>query len=197
MWTLANIITLSRIAMIVPFVYFIEEGTFGWALAVFFAASVSDFLDGYAARRLNQYSAIGRLLDPLADKLLTTAGYIALALPRPGFPSIPIWLAALVVGRDLVILLGSLIVFLKIGRREFKPSFLGKLNTFLELGLIVWFLALNSTGYLLEVIPYLYWPVAVSVVVSGASYLAAGVRMLRIEQAGEQASNEAAKRTME
>ncbi len=185
MLTLANAITLFRILLIVPFVYFIADGAFGWALAIFFAASVSDFFDGFVARKLNQQSAAGRLLDPLADKLLTTAGYIVLAIPRPHLPSIPVWLAALVVGRDVLIMLGSLVVFLKARRREFKPSVLGKINTFNELGLIVWFLALNSTGYLLVVIPYLYWIVAASVVASGVSYVLTGVRMLDGKQSEE------------
>ena len=180
MWTLANIITLIRIALIPPFVYFVNEGAFGLALGIFFAASVSDFFDGYVARRFNQHSAVGRLLDPLADKILTTVGYIVLALPRAGIPSIPIWLAALVVGRDVAILVGSLIVFLKVRYREFKPSLIGKLNTFAELGLIVSFLALNSTGYLLFLVPYLYWIVATTVIASGLSYLATGVSILRL-----------------
>ena len=182
MWTLPNLITLFRIVLIVPFVYLIREGAFGYALAVFFAASISDFFDGYVARRFNQHSAAGRFLDPLADKLLITVSYIVLALPRATIPSIPVWLAALVVGRDLVILLGSLIVFLKVRYKDFKPSFIGKLNTFVELGLIVWFLALNSTGYLLVVIPYLYWIVAASVLMSGGAYLVTGYTILRVRR---------------
>ena len=180
MWTLANIITLFRIALIVPFVWLINKADFGVALAVFFAASISDFFDGYVARKFNQHTRVGRFLDPLADKILTTVSYVVLALPREGVASIPVWLAALVVGRDIVILLGSLIVFFKARYRDFKPSFLGKMNTFVELGLIVWFLALNATGFLLEVIPYLYWIVAASVLLSGISYLATGVGILRI-----------------
>src|SRR5688572_29962718 len=109
LWTVANILTLFRIALILPFLYMIREGSFGQALLIFFVASVTDFADGYVARNYGQQTPLGRFLDPLADKLLTTVGFVVMAIPHPGFPSIPVWLAAAVVGRDLVILAGSLI----------------------------------------------------------------------------------------
>src|SRR5262249_33888199 len=144
LWTVPNLLTALRIALTVPFLYLISKGRYAPALAVFFIASVTDFTDGYVARRFNQETSLGLVVGPLADTALTTAAYIVMAVPRAGLPSIPIWLAAAVVARDALILLGSLIVFLKTGFRQFEPSILGKVNTFLELGLIVWFLAFNG-----------------------------------------------------
>ena len=115
MWTTANLLTSARIVLIIPFLYLIHEGRPGLALMVFFAAGITDFFDGYVARHFNQQSALGRFLDPMADKLLTTASFVVLALAHESFPSIPVWLAAAVVGRDVLILLGSLVVYLATG----------------------------------------------------------------------------------
>src|SRR5690349_15666864 len=135
-WTVANLLTVVRILLMVPFLYLIAQGRYGTALAIFFLASLTDFADGYVARRFKQHSRLGRFLDPLADKLLTTAAFVVMAIPRSDFGSIPIWLALLVVGRDLVIVLGALVVYRLTGFKDFKPTLLGKFNTFVELGLI-------------------------------------------------------------
>src|SRR5436853_1322540 len=120
-WTFANLLSFFRIALVVPFLYLILEGRFGLALAVFFIASVTDFVDGYVARRFKQQSLLGRFLDPLADKLLTTAAFVALAVPRSAFPTVPIWLAAIVVGRDVLIVAGAFLVYRVTAFRRSKP----------------------------------------------------------------------------
>lgn len=178
LWTAANLLTFFRIALTLPFLYLIKEGRFGFALLVFFVASVTDFADGYVARKFNQQSWLGRFLDPLADKLLTTASFIVMALPHEGFPSIPVWLAVAVVARDVIILLGSLVVYFFTGFKEFKPTLLGKVNTFLELGLIVVFLAFYTSGQLIFLLPLCYAIVITSVVASGSEYLKQGIIIL-------------------
>lgn len=178
MFTAANVLTVFRMALTAPFVYLIYSGRFGLALLVYFTASVTDFADGYLARNYNQHSRLGRFLDPLADKLLTTAGYVVLALPHEGIPSIPVWLAIAVIGRDVLILLGSLVVYLSIGFTEFKPTLSGKVNTFLEMGLIVVFLALQAVEAFTFMLPSLYIVVLVSVIVSFVDYIAQGVRIV-------------------
>src|SRR3954466_14986914 len=92
LWTLANGLTLLRIALLAPFLYWVKEGRFGLAVIIFFTAGLTDFFDGYVARRFNQQSAFCRFSDPAADKLLTPASYIVMALPRAGFEPIPLWL---------------------------------------------------------------------------------------------------------
>lgn len=177
-WTTANLLTLFRIALLFPFLYFIGIGYFGFALAVFFLASVTDFADGYIARRYKQQSRVGRFLDPLADKLLTTAAFVVMAIPRQEFASIPIWLAVAVVGRDIIIVLGSLVVYQITKFEDFKPTLLGKINTLAELGLIVWFLVFHTTGRLIFMLPFLYAIVLASIIVSGAEYANHGIGIL-------------------
>lgn len=178
-WTAANILTLFRIVLILPFLYLVGEGRFGLALAVFFLASLTDFADGYVARRFKQQSSLGRFLDPLADKLLITTAFVVMAIPHATFASIPIWLASAVIGRDLIIVAGSFVVYRLTKFRGFKPTMLGKINTFVELGLIVWFLVFHTTGRLISLLPTLYAVVAVSVIVSGVEYVFQGVSLLR------------------
>jgi cardiolipin synthase len=178
-WTIANMLTALRILLILPFLYFVYAGRFGMALAVFFIASVTDYADGYVARNFNQKTGLGQVLDPLADKLLTTASFIVMALPHEGIDSLPVWLAAAVISRDLLILIGSIIVNRITGFKEFKPTWLGKVNTFLELGLIVVFLVFHTTGVLLFLLPFCYALVLASVIASGAGYVAQGAQILR------------------
>lgn len=146
---------------------------------MFFGASVTDFVDGFIARRFNQQSRLGRFLDPIADKLLTTTGFVVMAIPHAEFPSIPIWLAAAVVGRDLIIIFGSLVVYLLTKFKDFKPTLLGKINTLVELGLIVWFLVFHTTGRLIFLLPFLYAIVIASLVLSGGEYMVKGISILR------------------
>jgi len=182
MWTVPNALTVFRILLTIPFLYLVQQGRFGNALLVFFVASLTDFIDGYIARRFKQHSKLGRFLDPLADKLLTTTGFIVMAIPHTGFPSIPIWLAVAVVARDLIIVVGSLVVYLLTKFKDFKPTLLGKINTLVELGLIVWFLVFHTTGRLIFLLPSLYAIVIASLLVSGGEYLIEGFRILRRER---------------
>jgi CDP-diacylglycerol--glycerol-3-phosphate 3-phosphatidyltransferase len=175
----ANLLTIFRILLIAPFLYLINQGQFGAALLIFFIASLTDFFDGYVARKFNQQSKLGQTLDPLADKILTTASFIVMALPRSNFPSIPVWLAVAVIGRDVIILLGSWLVFTLTKFKDFKPTTSGKINTFLELGLIVWFLWFHWMGRFTAILPLCYLIVLGSVLVSGASYFLQGIHIIK------------------
>ncbi|MEN3333571.1 MAG: hypothetical protein V7641_2936 [Blastocatellia bacterium] len=193
LWTVANMLTLLRIALLAPFLYWVKEGRFGLAVIIFFIAGITDFFDGYVARRFNQQSAFGRFLDPAADKLLTTASYIVMGLPRAGFEPIPLWLVAAVIGRDLFILLGSLMVYLLTRYKGFKPTMLGKVNTFLEIGLIFWFIIFNHFKLITLMkflLPIMYGLVITSVIASAIEYVWMGARILR--RRGKHAAGEAA-----
>jgi cardiolipin synthase (CMP-forming) len=178
-WNFANLLTIIRILLIAPFLYFINQGRFGTALLIFFIASLTDFFDGFVARKFNQQSKLGQILDPLADKILITTSFIVMAIPRPNFPSIPVWLAVAVIGRDAIILLGSWIVFALTKFKDFKPTMSGKVNTFLELGLIVWFLWFHWMDRFTVILPLCYLIVLGSVLVSGGSYVLQGLRIIR------------------
>jgi cardiolipin synthase len=177
--TVATVLTCARIALTFPFLYLVGLGRFDIALGIFLVAAATDFADGYVARRFNQSSSVGRILDPLADKFLTASAFVVMALPHAGFPSIPVWLAALVVARDGAILAGAGAIYLLAGFGDFKPTLSGKLNTAGELALIAGFLASHSTGRLVSVLPYAYAVVTVLILISGAEYLLTGLKILR------------------
>jgi cardiolipin synthase len=170
---------MCRILLIIPFLYLVNEGRFGLALTIFFIASITDFIDGYLAKNFGQQSRLGQLLDPAADKLLTTASFIVMALPRDNFASIPLWLAIAVVGRDALIVTGSLVVYKLTRFKEFKPTALGRINTFLEMGLLFWFLVFHTANFLTSLLPAMYVLVTASVVLSGGEYLLQGAKILK------------------
>ena len=189
-WNLANSLTILRIVLVGPFIWLIWEGRFSGALVVFLIAGLTDYFDGLAARTLHQETSFGRLVDPVADKMLTTAAFVALAVHRNGLPTIPVWLSASVVGRDLIIALGSLVIYLSVGFTQFRPSLAGKINTLLEMAIIGAFLIVNSSGSLSAILPFGYAIVALSVAVSGIGYAVKGVTIYRAARSG--ADNKAA-----
>jgi cardiolipin synthase len=179
LWTAPNAITALRVLLIPPFAAYAIAGQDMAALAIFAAAGLSDVLDGALARRWGQSSKWGRLLDPFADKLLTGTAFVVLALFRPAPPAMPLWVMAAVVGRDAAILAGSALVYGAKRNSGFKPSLAGKLNTLIEIGVVVWFLAAARFAGLAPVLPLLYAALLISLVVSLADYTRAGFRMLR------------------
>lgn len=98
-WTIPNIISMIRIALIVVFTVLLINENDGWAIAALAAAGISDFLDGYLARRWNQVTRLGRVLDPTADRMLTIA--VVLGLGLRGI--VPWWLVAVLFARDIVV----------------------------------------------------------------------------------------------
>ncbi len=164
----ANLLTLLRIALVPGMVYALLEGHDGAALALFLLAGLSDGLDGHIARRYHMVTRLGALLDPLADKLLIAAAFLTLA----ALEALPLWLTALVVARDGVIMAGALTYRTCFGRVEMAPSSLSKFNTFLQLALVT--LALLERTGLLPTLPWhgaAYAVVAFSTVASGGHYI--------------------------
>lgn len=128
-----NLITFGRLLLVPPIVFCLLTGRYGWALILFVAAGVSDALDGFLAKQFSWTSRLGGLLDPIADKLLLMSCYISLAWQG----LIPVWLAALVIGRDAIILAGAIVYHVLIERLEAAPSVISKLNTLSQLLLVV------------------------------------------------------------
>jgi cardiolipin synthase len=166
--SLPNLITLARLCAVPAAVWLIIKGRLDIAFVVFVAAGVSDALDGWIARRWNLRSALGALLDPVADKALLVSVYIALAM----IGVLPDWLAILVVFRD-VLIVGGVVVFYLIGSpRPIEPILVSKANTAMQIGLAA--LALLLAGFGLEaggLLEVMVWAVAATTVVSGASYV--------------------------
>lgn len=130
---LPNLICLIRLALIWPIAAALHAGEYPAALSLFVAAAVSDGLDGYLAKRYQWTSELGKVLDPLADKLLLVIVFVESAW----LALVPWWLAAAVVARDVMIGLGALIFRLWFGPLRGRPTFLSKLNTATQLAYVV------------------------------------------------------------
>jgi len=177
--TVPNLITALRVLMILPFSYFVAHGEDLYALAIFFVASVSDSIDGTVARWLNQRSKLGRLVDPVADKVLTGVAYVMMSSFRGDRPSIPVWVMVAVITRDILILVGCAIVYRIAHHTNFKPTVFGKLNTFLELLTIGWFLTAMQFPVLASALPTLYVLMTLSILVSSVDYTRQGLAIIR------------------
>jgi len=127
-----NLLTVLRVMLIVPLLYFLFTQNYGWALAFFMIAAASDGLDGYLARRYQWQSHLGSIIDPIADKLFLITCFITLYW----LGHLPLWLIVLVLGRDLIIVLGALAYYFLIGKYDMKPSMISKFNTFFQIALI-------------------------------------------------------------
>lgn len=178
--TLATRVTLLRILLVPFFVvcllaYRPDREHLRWvALFIFTAAVLSDGLDGLLARNLSQHSALGRLLDPLADKLLLLTAFVSCAF-LTGLPDslrIPSWVALLVIGRDLFIVLGSGFIFLAVRHFEIRPSRLGKATTFFQMSTVL------SVLLGLSVRAFFWNAASVLTIASGLGYLHYGSRLL-------------------
>lgn len=125
MRTMPNLLTIARICLAPFLVTAILDRDFTLSFALFVAAGLTDALDGTLARVLQQRTMLGQYLDPVADKLLLST--LFLVLTHMGL--MPVRVTVLVFGRDLGILLVAALLYAAAGRREFKPSIFGKLNT--------------------------------------------------------------------
>jgi cardiolipin synthase len=171
--TVPNIICLLRIALTVPIVILLAEGRYGQTLVLFAIAAVSDMLDGYLAKTFGWTSAVGKWLDPLADKLLLVSVFITLAVVG----LVPVWLATVAVARDVVIGVGAGIYKWLFGPLEGRPTVPSKLNTLVQLLYViavVWQAAFdNLPPWLVLSLGAL---VLVTTVVSGVDYVATYIR---------------------
>lgn len=128
-FTLANQLTLLRMALAPLLVVLVVSGRLGWALVVFVVAGVTDLLDGLIARLHRQQTALGAMLDPVADKILLSSSFIALTWSGHLAVRIPAWLTVVVLSRDAIIIMSVAILNLTLGRRVYYPTLLGKLST--------------------------------------------------------------------
>jgi cardiolipin synthase len=171
-FTLANQLTLLRMLLIPAFVILTLYGEFGWALATFAFAGLTDLLDGLAARTTGQNSELGAWLDPAADKLLLVTTFIVLTLPNIGLVNrLPLWLTILVISRDVGIVLTVAIVNLAVGPRTFKPSPLGKAATAIFILACVVVMLFNFLGYQSRWVDAAIWISLVITLASGVDYV--------------------------
>ena len=131
-WTVPNQITLLRLGFIPVFLILISYEEYKWALLVLVVAGLSDGFDGLLARTLNQRSALGAYLDPIADKLLLSSSFVILAFEK----KVAWWLTIIVLSRDILILIVAAVIILISGYRPFPPTIFGKLTTMFQIILV-------------------------------------------------------------
>jgi cardiolipin synthase len=170
--TLANLLSILRLILIPVFITATYYQQFLWALALFLSAAVTDVLDGLVARSLNQKTQLGAILDPMADKLLLVAAFIILSLPRFTItPPIPFWLTATVISRDAFIVLGAVVINISTGFSRFRPSIPGKINTFVQVTMIIIFLVVNAFSLNQRPLWITYYATLFMAVFSGLHYI--------------------------
>jgi cardiolipin synthase (CMP-forming) len=184
--TTANKITILRI-LLIPFfvtetIYYVRTGNEVHRLAamlLFGVTAASDGVDGYIARRYHQISELGRILDPLADKLLLVSGIVLLSFDNePYFRQIPLWLTATIIGRDLLLAIGAVVIRSVVGKIAVRPRITGKIATVLQMLVIVWILLrwdVTPHGYLLQA-----WIIGAGIFtgISGLLYVFDGMKQL-------------------
>lgn len=173
-----NIISILRIALVLPVVMALLNREFALALLLYTVAGLSDGLDGYIAKRYAYTSRLGSMLDPLADKLLLISTYVALAL----LGMLPAWLVITVVIRDMVILAGAIAYHMLIGEYEMSPTVISKINTFAQilLGMVIVLAAAGLYPLSPRLVDWLVYLVLATTIVSGVDYVWTwGVRAVR------------------
>ncbi len=197
--TVPNMLTVFRMVLIPVFVTFLFYQRFILALSVFVLAGLTDGLDGLLARRFGQQSQLGTVLDPIADKLMLVTAFIVLSMrsvfpqPLPSHLPVPFWVTVAVISRDVFIIVGAAAINMMTGFRGFRPSWLGKLNTTVQIGGIAAIMFAASvpyyTGYYL---PTIYALVFALAVLSGLHYIFFASKLMNEDRkqppAGETAS---------
>lgn len=171
---LANWLTVVRIVLIPVFVTLLVYRRVTAALVVFCLASLTDTLDGYIARTRGRQTRLGAFLDPMADKLLLTASFITLTYLKV----LPFWITAVVLSRDLLLILGAALIHVAGGQVSPSPTLLGKVTTVLQMGTVLSAMlsryfhmtSLIQTGFI--------WVTAALTAVSGFQYLYQGSKLL-------------------
>src|SRR3954468_8513668 len=175
--TVPNLLTILRMVLIPVFVSLLFYEKFAAALLVFVLAGITDGLDGLLARRFEQKSQLGTILAPIAGKLLLVTSFIVLSLPQiapqpiPRHFPVPFWVTAAVISRDVFIVVGAAAINIVTGFKKFRPSWLGKINTTVQILAIVLILIAASYPPLSGYLPTVYTTVFAFSLFSGIHYI--------------------------
>jgi cardiolipin synthase len=173
---LPNAISIMRIALILPILLLFVYDEFAWALGLFLIAGLSDGVDGYLAKTYHWDTRLGAFLDPAGDKLLVAWSFGTLAY----LGHIPVWLAVVVIFRDVVIVAGSFMYHYLVRRLEGEPTRISKLNTGLEFVFLVFVMSRAGYGWPDDItVTVLGAAVLVTVVISGYDYVWNWIRSAR------------------
>lgn len=170
-----NLICVGRIILVGPIVWLLLEGDYGLALLLILVAGLSDALDGYLARRFDWRTRLGGLLDPAADKLLMFSVFVTVTW----LGWVPIWFTAIVVGRDVIIILGTLVYQLLVAPVHGEPTQASKLNTVLQISFLLLVVGHAWIGWPAEsVLQLLATAILVTVAISTIQYVSTGFARL-------------------
>lgn len=189
---LPNVLTLLRFALAPVFAWTVLRNRPCAALFIICLAGATDVLDGFTARALGLKTELGTLIDPLADKFLGATAFILLSIRGLGGANvIPLWLTAVVLGRDFLILAGGLIISLIRGRQKFTPTALGKISTVLQVLTVAWVVLANcvqssawrrppalTAAASPQVLSWLYAAALAVTIASGLQYIVRGARLM-------------------
>jgi cardiolipin synthase len=181
---LANWLTILRIFLIPVFVSLLVYRRPGLALAVFAFAAFTDLLDGWVARRRGSSSRLGAFLDPMADKLLLTASFVTLTYLK----ILPFWITAVVLTRDVLLVLGAMLVHMLGVRLYPRPTWAGKAATFCQVLTVL--IGLVGRYFSLPWAPAVMWLAALFTVASGLQYIVQGMRFLNSASAPDGVEHE-------
>lgn len=168
-----NIITVVRVLLVIPTAWCLIEGRYVQALVLMAVAGASDAVDGWLARRFDWVTWFGAAVDPLADKILVGVLFITLTVQG----ALPLWVAGIAIGRDVVILAGAAAYRMMFKHIEFAPTLLSKANTAVQIVVLLLLLLALCNFQVVSPIagsiaqPYGFWLVAVLAIVSGADYV--------------------------
>ena len=184
--TTANKVTILRMLLspffVVETLYYVKTGREEFrlmAILAFAIASICDGVDGYIARHYNQRSELGAILDPLADKILLVSGIIVFTFNNePYFGSIPLWLTGTILGRDVLILLGWVVIQMTVGKVKVRPRILGKIATVLQMISIIWILLHWDTQFNPAIFNAWTLGAAICTGISGLLYVWDGMKQL-------------------
>ena len=169
-----NTITAMRLVLTPVFVLLLIDGAFLSAFLVFIGASITDGLDGLIARILRQKTTLGSYLDPIADKLMLSSAYIALA----AIGIIPAWLAVVIISRDVLITMGALVVTIFKGTFMMRPTIVSKITTVFQISTVMLVLMAQFAAISPTLLHILFWLTTVFTTVSGLHYVYLGLKIL-------------------
>ncbi len=171
---LPNSITIIRAILIPFFVDLMIYGYYRAAMYVFLVACLTDALDGLIARLTNTQTELGAFLDPMADKLLIVSSFITLAF----LGMLPVWLVIIVVSRDIILTLGSMVIYFTGHSLAIKPSVTGKATTVLQLLVVTLTLVFMAYGMTTQYLWVSYWITAAITIASGVQYVMRGMEIM-------------------
>ena len=191
--TTANKVTIGRIILVPFFVvqllYYFQNGNELHRLlacGAFLTATISDFIDGYLARNYGQATQLGSYLDPIADKLLLFSGLVLLTIKNNSFDhQIPLFLTGTVIGRDVIVVFGSVLLYVVIGDVKVKPHWLSKTASVLQMICIGWVLLKFPVTWAVDATFWLALAVTACTIFTGVLYVCDGIRQFSEHPAGQ------------